>query len=313
MAWISALITAVAALALAVYNQRRTYLLTKDKAATDRELVRLQADQQERLKKVESQLTGDLAKESAKIAYEYDALKRLYTSARPLMFRPGELCEDSNRRIDKLMSGYIKLHPESNSIRSTTYRLTAPLVIVRTLGQRLTTIDLRVDDVLRNQYRVARELTYVLQNGNELSCYPPAFPDYLDPDKRGPRQHLTLRQFDGLIESLTRHNSDGSLDLKSNYEFEQQSSNESTETSQRIGPMLDLLGRANPDSPVLWRALMVLRILQKRLLQLLEEDSGFPTGPYDKELVEPENQPYKKAYCDAVDAATKYLKDRNLL
>jgi hypothetical protein len=229
------------------------------------------------------------------------------------MFKIGELCEDSNRRIDKLFQGLIELDPSHHAIPTTVYRVAAPLVIVRALRQQLTTVDLRLDPVLRDQYLVARELLYALQNGRELSRCQPPVANYLAhlADRSSPMQHLTSRYMDGLLESLTRYSADGTIGLRSFFEFDQELRDQSTTTYALASPTLELFSRAHPEeSPVLWRILMVHRLVQMTLLQLLEEDN-FPASQDRKILVEPTREQYKGAYCEAFDAATAYLKDRD--
>lgn len=119
MAWLPALITGCAALLaglfVALLNHRSVQSLAEKKNAVDKELAQQQAEQQERLKQLETSLAENLAESTAKREYEYDALKRLYISARPLMFKIGELCEDSNRRIDRLFLGSIRLDSDHHA------------------------------------------------------------------------------------------------------------------------------------------------------------------------------------------------------
>jgi hypothetical protein len=151
MTWIPALITGglalLGALVVALMNNHairaNSRRQAEDKARLDRTLAQLQADTQERLVRLDRRLSDESAEATAKRAYEYEALKRLYSTARPLLFQLGELCETSNQRLDKILMGVIKLKPDSTAVLTTTYRLMAPLVTVRALRQQLTTVDLR--------------------------------------------------------------------------------------------------------------------------------------------------------------------------
>lgn len=179
----------------------------------------------------------------------------------------------------------------------------------------MTTVDLRLDPVLRDQYLVARELLYALQNGRELSRCQPLVVTYraYPADGSAPREHLTTRYMDGLLESLTRYSADGTIGLKSFFEFDQELGDQSTTTCALVSPTLELFSRAHPEeSPVLWRIIMVHRLVQMTLLQLLEEDN-FPASRDRKILVEPTREQYKSAYFEALEAATAYLKDRDFL
>src|SRR4051812_40678862 len=144
MSWVPALITGglalSAAVVVAILNNRSLRVLANDKKLTDQKLLDQQTEERRRLLKLENMLSDESATRTAKREYEYEALKRLYTVARPLLFQLGEACEVSNRRIDKLMLGVIRLHPGSSSLVTTAYRLGAPLVLVAALRRELTTI-----------------------------------------------------------------------------------------------------------------------------------------------------------------------------
>lgn len=98
----------------------------------------------------------------------------LYTVARPLLFQLGDLCETGNRRIERILTDNIMppARLDSTKLVVTTYRLIAPLVLVRLLQQRLTTVDLGLDADLRDQYRLAKDLLSVFANGHELAGPP---------------------------------------------------------------------------------------------------------------------------------------------
>ncbi|UQU66790.1 hypothetical protein COUCH_11200 [Couchioplanes caeruleus] len=222
MNWIPALVTGglafSAAILVAVLNNKSLRALAESKKLADQKLSQQQAEERSRLVRLESLQSEESAALKAKREYEYEALKRLYTVARPLMFQLGEACEVSNRRIDKILLGVIKLHAGSSSLVTTAYRLGAPLVLVVALRRELTTTDLSLDPRLREQYVVARELLFVFQNGYELAACSLRVPDYRK-NKHEPRQHLTVRQLDGLLEGLSAdHLTNGAV--KSFSEFE---------------------------------------------------------------------------------------------
>ena len=312
MTWLPALITGglalLGGLSAALLSHRSVRTLATAKKDADHELAERQADAQRRLARLEHLLSDETAKATARRAYEYDALKRLYSSVRPLLFQLGELCEASNRRIDKIITGTIRLSPESTSIHTTAYRIAAPIAVVRSIRHRLTTVDLRLDPVLRNQYLVARELLFVLRNGDELSSYPPALPDLLA--DKAPQQHITVRQLDGLVESLVSDTPGNEGELRSFFEFERECCDDSSLTSKRVGATIHLLSQAHPHgTPVLWRALTAQRLLQIALLRLLATDD-FPASP--DSLPRPSEEPYASAYKETLDVANAYLQARNM-
>lgn len=300
MEWIPALITGGLAMATAI----AVGVLNIHDRGADRTAAH---KAQERLAVLENRLQEDSATAAAIRAYENEALKRLYTVARPLLFQLGELCETSNRRIDKILAGVIRLRPGSSALVTTTYRLIAPLVLIRLLQQRLTTVDLGLDKSLRNEYLVARELLSVLNNGYELSKLGRPFEYRVDrPDgPKEPRQHLTVRYLNNVIEAMTKRNSDGNMTgLKSALEFEAQCTDPESPVAGQCAGMFELLKKAVPSSAVLWRILATHRALQAELLRLLAQE-GYPQST--SVFPPPGIEPFKTAYSDSQDAAKEYV------
>lgn len=303
MEWIPALVTGGLAMATAIFvgvlniRGRR-----KEQEATH--------EAEKRLKILENRLKEESDAAAAKRAYEYEARKQLYAIARPLLFQLGELCEISNRRIDKILTGIIQLRPGSTALVTTTYRLVAPLALIRLLQQRLTTVDLGLDLGLRNQYLVARELTSVFNNGWELSnlAQPIAYREDREGQAKEPRQHLTVRQLNSVIEALTKRDSDGNtVRLKSSTEFENEFADPASRLREQCDGMLNVLGRGSPSSPVLWRILATHRGLQTELIRILVQE-GYPQN--SSVFPPPTEEPYATAYKQAQDAADGYLQSR---
>jgi hypothetical protein len=262
---------------------------------------------EERLKILENRLKEESDAAAAKRSYEYEARKRLYFITRPLLFQLGELCDISNRRIDKILTGIIRLRPGSSALVTTTYRLVAPLALVRLLQQQLTTVDLGLDLGLRTQYLVARELTSVLNNGWELStlAQPIEYRRTRPGQDKEVRQHLTVRQLNGVVEALTKRDSDGNaVRLKSAIEFETECADPASQLREQCAGILHLLERATPSSPVLWRILATHRALQSELLRLLVQE-GYPQSL--SAFPPPTGEPYKTAYSQAQQASEEYL------
>ncbi len=307
MDWLPALITSGVALATAVavalLNHRSVRRLAEDKKRTDAESQRQQADARERLVRLENELTSQSEQAAARRSYEYEARKRLYSTVRPMLFELGELAETSNRRIDKILSGVIRLGPDASAVVTTAYRIAAPLVLVHAIQRQLTTVDLRLDQQLRDQYLVARQLLLVLNSGRELAQAPPPIAyEYQDLDDR---QHLSVRQLDGLLETLTVRDGDGRPRLAGFFQFQEDCEDPASPRSAWPAAAFRLLGHADPHAtPVLWRILATHRLLQQRLLDLLAHD-GFPQA--DPMPPAPCAEPYRSAYEQAMTAARAYL------
>jgi hypothetical protein len=298
MEWIPAAITGGLALVTAIFvnlytNRNR---MAEQKSAEDART---------RLALLEDRLKSQSAAEQAQQDYEYEARKRLYTVARPLLFQLGDLCETSNRRIERILTNNITppARPDSTKLVVTTYRLIAPLVLARLLQQRLTTVDLGLDADLRNQYLLAKDLLSVFANGHELASYRPA--DYAA-GQHG--QELTTRHLDRTIEALTKR--DGARNIvgvKSAVEFENECLDQSLPTAGQCTEIFDLFQKAAPSSPVLWRILATHHLLQSELLGLLAAQ-GYPQvrpmfGP-------PAGEPYRSAYLEAHACAAEYVATR---
>jgi hypothetical protein len=115
---------------------------------------RRSADELERLK---AALADQSAVRNARIDYEYEARKRLYTECGPLLFQLTELAERALGRISGLARAAADANldpgPSSWMARSyynlsTYYRLLAPLAVQKLLQQRLTHIDLSLDPLV---------------------------------------------------------------------------------------------------------------------------------------------------------------------
>jgi hypothetical protein len=312
MTWLPALLTGglalLGGLTVSFLNHRSLRRLANAKVISDRHLAEQHADGQRRLARLEHLLSEESAEAGARRAYKYEALNRLYASVKPLLFQLGELCEISNRRIDKILDGTIRLSPQSTSVHTSAYHIGAPLVVVRALRQRLTTLDLRVDPMTRDQYLVARELLFVLRNGDELVRYSQPLPHLQTSE--APRQHITVRQLDGLLESLSYEDVGSARILRTYFQFENECLDASSRTAQLVGMTIDLFRQAHPEgTPVLWRGLMTQRLLQMALLHLLENDD-FPAVA--ESLRRPSTEPYMSAFDEALAAGKAYLARRGI-
>src|SRR5829696_834793 len=113
------------------------------------------------LEKLKSRLDIEKAEQVARSDYEYEAKKRLYQECEPILFQFAELSESALRRIYALARNakegnlgpdrYL-LSTDPYFIRSTIYRLMAPMAAFKLLQHRLTNIDLKLDQSINIQY-----------------------------------------------------------------------------------------------------------------------------------------------------------------
>jgi hypothetical protein len=111
-----------------------------------------------RLKYLENKLAIERAEQDARRDYEYEARKRLYQECEPILFQFAELSESALRRIHALARNAKdgNLGPERYwlstdhyFIKSTIYRLVAPMAAFKLLQHRLTSIDLKLDQTIK--------------------------------------------------------------------------------------------------------------------------------------------------------------------
>jgi hypothetical protein len=144
------------------------------------------------LEKLKSKLKIEKAEHDARRDYEYEARKRLYQECEPILFQFSELSESALRRIYALArnakdgnlgpDGYW-LSTDHYFIRSTIYRLVAPMTAFKLLQHKLTNIDLKLDQSINIQYILAKILYYTFSSSPDLARSEPAIP--YDPDQIG--------------------------------------------------------------------------------------------------------------------------------
>jgi hypothetical protein len=243
-----------------------------------------------RLKHLENKLAIERAEQDARRDYEYEARKRLYQECEPILFQFAELSESALRRIHALARNAKdgNLGPERYwlstdhyFIKSTIYRLIAPMAAFKLLQHRLTSIDLKLDQTINIQYILAKTLYYTFSSSADLARSEPAIP--YDPDQIGAEsKDLTESQ---KKENITKHPEKfwlqglkvGTIDIlaetlilagdketgpriKSFGEFEQEffeKTNPIKSPDNRFEVLFTLLSYFHPKTrPVLWRVLL---------------------------------------------------------
>lgn len=121
----------------------------------------------ERLKRLEQALNKKQTEDKARLDYEYEAKKRLYQEYEPLIFQMQESSESALNRIMNLArdsrNGYLRpggwlSDMKSYYLRSTIYRIFAPMVLFKLMRARLTLFDLNLNSQFNNQYLLAKIL-----------------------------------------------------------------------------------------------------------------------------------------------------------
>jgi hypothetical protein len=244
----------------------------------------------EALDRLRAGLTEEHEEASAERTYKFEAKKRLYTELGPLLFQLQEQSESALFRIHGLAKsarngqlapesdekGKNRLNKESRSyLPSTLYRFMAPLATYHLCQQRLTTVDLSVDDELQRHYLLAKMLYRSWTDGAELAeigvgggtplRYEPGRKHH-DPSISA-RQHLNLQKIERIIESMIvepDHENRPRCVTLGEF-FRTYAAPEST-FRDAVEPLRDLFIDFHPGSrPVLWRLLIVHAYLYQGL------------------------------------------------
>jgi hypothetical protein len=246
-----------------------------------------------RLKHLENELAIKRAEQDARRDYEYEARKRLYQECEPILFQFAELSESALRRIYALARNAKEgnlgpdrywLSTDHYFIRSTIYRLIAPMAAFKLLQHRLTNIDLKLDQSINIQYILAKILYYTFSSSPDLARSEPAIP--YDPDQIGAEskgleestkkerrakyperfwlQRLKVGTLDILAETLILFEEGNNFRIKSFGEFEQQffkkgeSAVSDDSNNNTFEVFFTIFSYFHPRTrPVLWRVLII--------------------------------------------------------
>lgn len=228
---------------------------------------------------------GEQGKErDARRDYEYEAHKRLYAECEPLVFQLADLAEHGYHRIHSLARsarlGKLPrwLDGDGYYLRSTIYRLLAPLVVFRLIQQRLTFVDLTLDAHIANQYRLLKLLYLTFTDAFDFAEIHPKIeyhPDVNDwKTKRQAdqqtywRQGLYLGSLDNSIDALIASPPNEQARSKTYGEFELEYATKGSEAHKRLMTFADVLDGFHPQTrPVFWRMLCTQSLIYKQIIE----------------------------------------------
>lgn len=161
------------------YDQKLESHKAQLKAEHDREIERLKV------------VLGDASAErNARRDYEYEARKKLYAEYEPLLFQLIEQSENAYYRVlslartaregDLTVDAGGWLERPGYYMRSTIYKLLAPIALFKIIQRNLTFVDLSVDSGIAANYTLAKVLYVTLTSHFELAGENPAI--MYDPD-----------------------------------------------------------------------------------------------------------------------------------
>ncbi|HZO92477.1 MAG TPA: hypothetical protein VFB22_01815 [Candidatus Baltobacteraceae bacterium] len=247
------------------------------------------------------------AEAAARRSYEFDARKRLYEAAEPVLFQLTERANDALTAIlslaEEARSGNLSpwVDPKADSYypRSIAYALLLPSVLFTLLRRNLTAVDLRLSARLTRYYVIAKILYESWMQDYDLAKAEPPIRYIPDPsrehdaarkrsDPAADRQGIVLGFLERAVDAMIALDSRGQLYCRSFSDFDAGCSEE----ENPLGDVEGLVRGFHPERHrVLWRVLVLQAILCTALL-----DAG-PTKGSD---VTPVLRPFSQRACAAL-------------
>jgi len=290
--------TELASLQSQLTLQTQTALEVAKSSLTERAQTKLESlkselgvRNQEHLELLRSQLDEQGRERNARRDYEYDAIKRLYAECEPLLFQLAELSENAYHRIQSLArtarQGKLTdwLGDDGYYLRSTMYNLICPLVIFRIIRQRLTFVDLTLDDHIASQYGLLKLLYLTFTDSFEFAKIAPVLkydPDVNDwkakvaeNEAKYRRQGLPVGYLDNSIDALIISSDDGRVRWKTYGEFDREIRDPQSLTREHFGGFADVLIGFHPRArPVLWRMLWTQTLIYQKIIESQSTSTG---------------------------------------
>jgi len=242
---------------------------------------------QRQLEITKASLTEAQEERKARRDYEYEARKRLYSEVQPLLFQLRELSESAYRWVISLArtarQDQLSWLSKGYFLSMTLYRFTAPLAVFRLIHRRLTLVDFSVDQPIRVQYNIAKQMYLSVSDGFSIAKAGQAQGldiDYEPHEVRGLRphvsavhaqQHLFRGHLDKIADALVFPDPEGPRCMTYG-EFETQFKNAQSDVYDATRALAAGFRGFKPVSrPVVWRMLIIQMYFHKALLHTFEE------------------------------------------
>jgi hypothetical protein len=265
-------------------ERAKSELAEKSQTRLESHKAELTAKNQTDIEFLRSRLGEQGKDRDARRDYEYEAHKRLYAECEPLLFQLADLAEHAEHRVYSLarsarlgqLPGW--LADDGYYLRSTMYKLMVPLVVFRLIQQRLTFVDLTLDEHIASQYRLLRLLYLTFTDSFDFAEIAPKL-DYKPDVKNWSvkrqvneriywRQGLYLGSLDNSIDALIVANQNEKPRWKTFGEFEAEFSDQSSNTHKMFLTLADTLYGFHPQRrPVLWRMLCAQTLIYKQMIE----------------------------------------------
>ena len=234
-------------------------------------------------------------KEDARTSYEYASKKRLYEECEPILFQLVEMSDNALHRIMGLAREARKgrLEPnvgnmsniDSYYLKTTVYRLIAPMAAFRLIQGQLTMVDLSLDPCINMQYEIAKAIYHTFSADYNIFDLAKKGDLYYEPQLKGKeytevqKQHLRQENpakykrqaiFVGVLEKLVDDLIIYDKQIKKNRiirygEFEQAYFSKQTsvwKSKHELVAIIRLLLNFQPKThPIFWRIMIIQSIL----------------------------------------------------
>jgi hypothetical protein len=255
-----AAIASIVAASLAFFSNRKTFL-------EQTKLEKLRADTQRDLENLRDQIAASASERNARVAYEFEARKKLYSESGPAMF---QFFENSSYMINRIKNiarasrdGQLPTWLDGSDhyyLHSTIHSFLAPLASIYILRERLTLLDLSLDEAIERNYEIGKSINRSFNRDFYFAQASPVIRYQPDDDKRSESNSVVQGVYSGNIQRAVAAlvaTEDNAKFVKSFSEFSAELQKPGSATEQAVDPFITLLKGFSPiGRPVLWRILI---------------------------------------------------------
>jgi hypothetical protein len=274
----------------------------------------------------------------ARVDYEYEALKRLYSTVEPVLFAAHIAATSVSSRllgmVDRIREGYLDPKKSKSWMkdkyyqRSTAYRLFLPMAHYRSLSRRISQLDLTLSPLLGRKFMVLAIFEDILVAHFDLARiegHACPYDPYAEVSDKERQAHPEKYAFQGLVRGevewliSTMMSADGAAQAPLEwFKFDRALQDKESELSQAYAPVGELFLDFYPATrPIIWRALIAFCLLAEfyvrgRKFTLTEFDDIVRAIGWERFDVRAQSarKEGKNAQRDHFAAAATYLRQR---
>jgi hypothetical protein len=280
---LAAVIAAAVSLAAALVSAMSAVFSEAKRAKTERQLATLNATLEEQANT-----------RNARQTYEYDARRRLYADAEPLLFQLYENAAYTTNRIRNLArasrEGVIGawLTEDAEYLASTLHSFLLTLASVEILRQKLTLLDLTLDARIEMQYQLGKAITRSFNRDSFFAAAAPAIPYSL-------REQTTAATKQGVFGSQVQRAVDalivadgGPLTIKSTHVFVDEFKQPGSATASSVAEFTRIWRGFTPvGKQIFWR-IVIAQLFLLRAIRLTRSPKVDPSALMQACLLQPD-------------------------